>query len=310
MSHSSIRLCSYLICLFSFGLISHAATVTYDFNVTWVTANPDGQSNRPTIGINGKWPIPQITATKGDRVVVNVLNQLGNQSTSLHFHGLFQNGTTHMDGAVGVSQCSIRPGASFTYNFTVSASAHVNDQDARSDRAQVEQPGTYWYHSHDSGQYPDGIRGPLIVHDPENPYKDQFDEELVLTVSDWYHDQMAPLLKKFLNVENPTGAEPIPDSNLFNDTQNLKVAVQPGKTYFIRMINVGAFIGQYVWFEGHTMRIVEVDGVYTEPAEASVIYITAAQRYSILLTTKNDTKSNFAFVGSGDQVRATPRNHS
>jgi iron transport multicopper oxidase len=72
----------------------------------------------------------------------------------------------------------------------------------------VNQPGTYWYHSHVGGQYPDGLRGPLIVHDPENPYADLIDEELVLTLSDWYHEQMPPLIAKFLSVTNPTGAEP------------------------------------------------------------------------------------------------------
>lgn len=98
-----------------------AATVTHDFNITWVTANPDGAFSRPTIGINGKWPIPRIDANKGDRVVINVNNQLGNQSTSLHFHGLFMNNSqTHMDGPSMVTQCPIPPGQSFTYNFTVS----------------------------------------------------------------------------------------------------------------------------------------------------------------------------------------------
>ena len=72
------------------------------------------------MGINGKWPIPQITATVGDRIIANVINQLGNQSTSLHFHGLYMNGTTEMDGPSQVSQCPIPPGSSFTYNFTVS----------------------------------------------------------------------------------------------------------------------------------------------------------------------------------------------
>ena len=67
------------------------------------------------------------------------------------------------------------------------------------------------------------------------------------------------------------------------------------------MVNMGAFAAQYVWFEDHTMRIVEVDGVYTEPTDAEMIYITAAQRYSVLVTAKNDTNSNFAFVGSMDQ---------
>ena len=70
-----------------------AATVVYDFEVGWVKSNPDGQFERTTIGINGQWPVPVITATVGDRIIVNVDNQLGNQSTTLHFHGLFQNGT-------------------------------------------------------------------------------------------------------------------------------------------------------------------------------------------------------------------------
>jgi iron transport multicopper oxidase len=99
---------------------SLAATVNYDFKVGWVTANPDGAFDRPTIGINGKWPIPQISANVGDTVIVNVENQLGNQSTSLHFHGLFQNGSTHMDGPSWVTQCAIPPGGKLTYNFTVS----------------------------------------------------------------------------------------------------------------------------------------------------------------------------------------------
>ena len=139
---------------------------------------------------------------------------------------------------------------------------------------QIKQPGTYWYHSHNDGMYPDGLRGPLIIHDPENPYKDEIDEELVLTLSDWYHDLMPGLISKFISVSNPTGAEPVPDAALMNDTQNLKINVQPGKTYMIRMINMAAFAAQYVWFQNHTMRIIEVDGVYTEPAEAEMIYIT------------------------------------
>ncbi|WYZ37375.1 hypothetical protein EsH8_II_000881 [Colletotrichum jinshuiense] len=259
-----------------------AATVSYEFNVGWVTANPDGAFNRPTIGINGQWPIPQIDANVGDNVLINVHNQLGNQSTSLHFHGLYMNGTTHMDGPAQVSQCAIPPGASFTYNFT------------------INQPGTYWYHSHTQSQYPDGLRGPLVIHDPDSPFKNQYDDEIVVTLSDWYHDQMADLIPAFMSKGNPTGAEPVPQAALMNDTQNLTVSVQPGKTYLFRMVNMAAFAGQYVWIEGHNISIIEVDGIYTEPAEASMIYISAAQRYSFLVKTRNDTSSNFAIVGSMD----------
>jgi iron transport multicopper oxidase len=103
------------------SLAAEAKTVTYDFNITWVRANPDGQFERSTIGINNEWPLPVIRADVGDTVVVNVENGLGNATTSLHFHGLFQNGTAHMDGAIGATQCAIVPGATFKYNFTVTS---------------------------------------------------------------------------------------------------------------------------------------------------------------------------------------------
>jgi iron transport multicopper oxidase len=112
---------------------------------------------------------------------------------------------------------------------------------------------------------------------------------------------MHGLLASFINVANPSGAEPVPQAALFNDTQNLTVKIEPGKTYLFRLVNMGAFAAQYFWFEEHTMRIVEVDGVYTEPKEADMIYLTAAQRYSVLVTAKNSSSSNFAFVGSMDQ---------
>ncbi|KAK0705353.1 Cupredoxin [Lasiosphaeris hirsuta] len=261
--------------------LAGAAVVTYDFNISWVTANPDGMADRPTIGINGQWPIPTIRADVGDELVVKVFNGLGNQSTSLHFHGLFMNGTTHMDGPSQTTQCPIPPGSSFIYRF------------------KVQQPGTYWYHSHTHGQYPDGLRGPLIINDPETPFKDLYDEELVLTVSDWYHDEMPGLLSFFISKANPTGAEPVPKSALLNETQNLSVPLESGKTYLFRMANIGAFAGQYIWFEGHNMTIVEVDGVYTHPAEATMIYLAAAQRCSFLITARNET-SNFPIVASMD----------
>lgn len=171
-------------------------------------------------------------------------------------------------------------------------------------KPQVDQPGTYWYHSHLKGQYPDGLRGAFIVNDPDDPHKDLYDSEIVLTFSDWYHQQMPSLIKRFLSVANPTGAEPVPQSALINETQNLTVSVEPGKTYLFRLINIGAFAAHYVWFEGHTMQVVEVDGVYTKPMDAQMLYLTAAQRVAVLVTMGNDTSSNFPFVGSMDEVCA------
>ncbi|KAH7024677.1 Cupredoxin [Microdochium trichocladiopsis] len=263
---------------------SQAATVRYDFDIGWVTADPTGEFPRQTIGINGAWPIPPIRAAVGDRVVIHVKNSLGNETTSLHFHGLFMNGTTHMDGPVGVSQCPIAPGGTLTYDF------------------HVTQPGTYWYHSHSRGQYPDGLRGPFIVTDPDIPFA--YDDEVVLTLSDWYHEQMATtLIPRFMSKKNPTGAEPVPDAALMNDAASgeVGVRVEPGKTYLVRMVNMGAFASQYVWIEGHEVEIVELDGVYTEPARAEMLYLSAGQRCSFLLRTrKGDVGENFAIVGSMD----------
>ena len=112
------------------------------------------------------------------------------------------------------------------------------------------------------GQYPDGLRGQFVVHDPDNPFKQMYDEEVSITLSDWYHDQMPGLLESFISLTNPTGAEPVPNAALMNDTQNLTISVQPGTRYFFRMTNVGAFASQYFWIKNHTMKIVEVDGVY------------------------------------------------
>jgi iron transport multicopper oxidase len=113
---------------------------------------------------------------------------------------------------------------------------------------------------------------------------------------------MRTLIPKFMAKSNPSGAEPVPNNALMNETTNFTMPVQPEKTYLFRVINVGAFAGQYLWFEGHKMRIVEVDGVYTEEAEAEMIYISAAQRVSFLLTTKKDTSKNFPIVASMDTV--------
>lgn len=112
----------------------HAATLEHDWSISWVTANPDGAYDRPTIGVNGQWPLPLIQVSVGDRLILNVRNDLGDANTSIHFHGLFQNGTNFMDGAVGVTQCPVPPGSSFTYDI------------------KFDQPGTYWYHAHNDGK--------------------------------------------------------------------------------------------------------------------------------------------------------------
>lgn len=96
-----------------------AKVVYLQWDITWVNAAPDGYE-RPVIGINNQWPCPQIDAEVGDRLVVDVTNSLGNQSTAIHWHGIHQYATGVMDGDSFVAQCPIPPGSSIRYDFTVS----------------------------------------------------------------------------------------------------------------------------------------------------------------------------------------------
>lgn len=114
---------------------------------------------------------------------------------------------------------------------------------------------------------------------------------------------MPSLINTYLSYEkNPDGAEPIPKSTLINDSQNVKIHLTPGKTYLFRIISIAAFASHFVHFDKHPMKIVEIDGVYTEPQAADTILVTAAQRYSVLIQARNDTKHNFGFLSSMDPM--------
>ena len=63
-----------------------AETVTFDWNVGWVRANPDGLAERSVMGINGQWPLPLLNITKGDRVIVNLYNDVGLPEGALDDH--------------------------------------------------------------------------------------------------------------------------------------------------------------------------------------------------------------------------------
>lgn len=150
------------------------------------------------------------------------------------------------------------------------------------------------------GQYPDGLRSPFIIHNPNEPYK--YDEDITITLSDWYHKEMKEGISDFMAVTNPTGAEPIPQAALINDSQNGTINFEAGKTYRLRFVNIAAFAMFHVWIEDHDMRVIEVDGVYTQEFTVPAIDLTTAQRVSVLVTAKNTTDKNFAMVGAMDTV--------
>ena len=54
----------------------NGVTHHFDWNVGWVRANPDGQHERPVIGLNGEWPWPLLNFTIGDRVIIDLHNRV------------------------------------------------------------------------------------------------------------------------------------------------------------------------------------------------------------------------------------------
>lgn len=61
-----------------------------------------------------------------------------------------------------------------------------------------------------------GLRGPLIIHDPANePYTSLYDAEIIVTLTDWFHEDKNTLLAQWFEV-NGSGNEPLPDSALIN----------------------------------------------------------------------------------------------
>lgn len=249
--------------------------------------NPDGIS-RPMMLVNSQFPGPLIEANEGDTIVVHVENQAVN-ATSIHWHGIYQNGTSHMDGTVGISQCPIAPGQKFTYEFKVSG-----------------QSGSYWWHAHQGVQSSDGVHGPLIIHgrDERKLQRIPYDTDRVLLISDHYHDLSSALLWQYLkpDMENtepvPVGGlingrstrdcEDFPDRRCENTTPNVgipRIDLAPNQSHRLRLINAGAIAEFQVQVDEHELAVTEVDGTDVEPLNYHRVNINPAQRYSVVLNT-------------------------
>ncbi|GAA5964502.1 hypothetical protein JCM8115_003900 [Rhodotorula mucilaginosa] len=281
----------------SLAVPSDAALVERWLNISYTTASPDGVDKPFTVGTNGTWPPPPLEVRANDTVRVHALNSL-DHPTSIHHHGIFFNGSAYYDGAPSITQCGIPSGESLTYEVPVDL-----------------QHGTYWYHSHTGIDYQDGMRAPLVIHAEQEAHA--YDDEFTIVLSDWYYERATKLNNKFMNKYNPTGAEPIPDSLLiyashngsylssgdevqFND--NLALPFEAGKTYRLRVVNAGIFAMTFFWIDGHDMRIIEVDGIDIEEFPVDHLTLSVAQRYSVLVTARNDTSENFYMHANFDSM--------
>ncbi|PVH95647.1 Ferroxidase [Periconia macrospinosa] len=276
-----------LVLLATLATFSLAKTVRYDFDIGWVTAAPDGFA-RPVQAVNGQWPLPIIEANVNDTIIVKIHNSLGNESTSLHFHAQYQFGTGTADGPVGVTQCPVYPGQSYTYKF------------------KAWPPGTHWYHSHAEGAYPDGLRGKMIIHDPDWEASLKIDKQIPLSMSDWYHRQMPSLLDEYLGVENRNGNIPIPDAFLFNDTTKAPEFVfEPLKRYLLRIVNMAALTCGTFHLENHNLTVVAIDGRPVVPKNASTILLCAGQRYDAIVVGQNAPNTSTQYIAKMEKDMLT-----
>ncbi|KAL7805246.1 multicopper oxidase domain-containing protein [Trichoderma aethiopicum] len=266
----------------------------YHWTIVDGRLNPDG-IYRPMILINNQFPGPLVECNEGDTLRVIVENKAVN-ATSIHFHGLFQNSTNSMDGAVGITQCPVAPNSTFTYEFQIQ-----------------DQSGTYWYHAHHSAQASDGLLGPVVIHSKEERtvlQKLEYASDRIVMVQDHYHNLTSELLMDYLKPDMGND-EPVPDNGLINgrgvrdcadfpgwecDTTNLSTPtldLAAGQRHRLRIINVGAFAEFQIQLDEHPFYVTEVDGTDVFPEPFHRLNILPAQRYSVIVETNVTTADAF-----------------
>ncbi|KAJ7264196.1 laccase subfamily 2 [Mycena rebaudengoi] len=281
------------------------STKSYKLDIVNSDLAPDGFL-RSTVVANGQFPGPLIRAEKGDTLRVTVNNKLTDptmrRSTSIDFDGIFfDTPNAYNEGTPFVTTCPIPPNSSYTYVLPLGS-----------------QTGTYWYHSQLSMQYADGLRGPLIIYDKNDPHKalyDVDDENTIWFVSDWWHNKSINMLELF-DLSDRTGTHfiPVADCGMFNGrgrfnggplTEYAVSKVNKGKRYRFRIINASARSDFTISVDNHTMTVIAADGVDTIPHTVNVMDVLAGQRYDVVLTA-NQAVGNYwinTILGGGNPAR-------
>lgn len=144
--------------------------------------------------VNRMMPGPALHVCRGDTIVVNVYNHMADfEGTAIHWHGILQEGTPHMDGVAMVTQCPIPVHSAFQYRF------------------QAQNAGTHYWHAHAGLQRGDGVFGALIVRDTSvTSAKSLYDEDLpehTVFFQDWldqYSSSKFSLHHHGMNDNTPT----------------------------------------------------------------------------------------------------------
>lgn len=169
------------VCLISSSW-SFAAVKEYQLVIDESPVNLTGKSLK-RISVNGQFPAPLLEFEEGDDAVIRVKNNLKNQDSSIHWHGLLLPGL--MDGVPGFNGFNgIQPKSEFVYKF------------------KVRQSGTYWYHAHSKGQEQDGLYGALVIYPKDKKplaQHEQAERDYVVMLSD-FHEQTSEQIQKNLKI--------------------------------------------------------------------------------------------------------------
>ena len=254
------------------------STRTYDWAVSRAIKAPDGY-NKSVILINGQFPGPLIEANWGDTIQVTVTNEIEDiaEGLTLHWHGQPQRFSPGEDGVPAISQCPIPPGSNLTYSF------------------RAESFGTGWYHSHVSGQYTDGLYGPMVIYGPTQA---SYDVDIgPIMLSDYSHESYYQIVQggyqippMFPNVDNNL----INGKGIFDcsagDAGNCtplaglaKFKFQTNKVHRLRLINTGGEGTQKFTIDNHTFVVIANDYVPVQPYETDVVTLGIGQRTDILV---------------------------
>jgi manganese oxidase len=195
---------------------------------------------------NGGVPGPEIRVTEGDKVRIEVTNELP-ESTAIHFHGLLV--PNDMDGVPFITQPPIKPGQSFTYEF------QVRDGNA----------GSHMYHSHHNAadQVTKGLLGPFIVDPKDSSTRPSFDREYTMILND------GPIGGFSLNGKSFPATQPF--------------VAKHGQRVLFRFINEGQMIHP-MHLHGLTLEVFARDG-YPLPApfKCDTLNVAPGERWDAIV---------------------------
>ena len=213
-------------------------------------------------GFNGTVPGPTISADKGDKLVIKVINKLS-EPTVIHWHGIQLPAV--MDGTDS-TQRPIAPGEEFEYSF------------------QVPDAGTFWYHAHqnETVQMERGMYGSLIVTDPADPI---VDAERVLMIDDMKLTSSHEFKRgNFIGrwVERHDGREG--NTLLINGKENFQLDMKAGQTERWRFINSSSARYFRLFLDGKAFKVIATDGgLIEQPIDVSEMMLVPGERVDILV---------------------------